>query len=262
MTLEPWQLAVLTGLGTLAGWVNVMAGGGSVLTVPVMVFMGLPGPVANGTNRISIIAQNIVAIWGFFSKGLSEFRLSASLAAFAAVGAGFGASFGVTLDGAWFNRVLAGVIILILMTMLADQKRGPPRKPDAPQRGIGSELPSAPKNIVLGHILMIGAGFWGGFIQIGVGFLLMPILYRVMGIDLVRTNMHKVFIALVFSIVALIIFAARTDIAWDAGFALAAGNAVGGYLGARTAMAKGEGWIKAVLVFAMVGLIIKLVFFP
>ncbi|MEL7017386.1 MAG: sulfite exporter TauE/SafE family protein, partial [Pseudomonadota bacterium] len=94
MTLELWQLMVLTGLGTIAGWINVMAGGGSVLTVPVMVFMGLPGPVANGTNRISIIAQNIVAVWGFFSKGFSDFRLSASLAVFAAVGAVFGASVG------------------------------------------------------------------------------------------------------------------------------------------------------------------------
>ncbi|MEL6790798.1 MAG: sulfite exporter TauE/SafE family protein [Pseudomonadota bacterium] len=257
MTLELWQLMVLTGLGTIAGWINVMAGGGSVLTVPVMVFMGLPGPVANGTNRISIIAQNIVAVWGFFSKGFSDFRLSASLAVFAAVGAVFGASVGVTIDGVWFNRVLAGVIILILITMLVDQKKGA-----TPQADTTTDPQSPPKNLVLGHVLMIGAGFWGGFIQIGVGFLLMPILHRIMGIDLVRTNMHKVFIALVFSMVALAIFATRTQIAWDAGIALAVGNAVGGYLGARTAMAKGERWIKAVLVIAMVGLIIKLVIFP
>jgi len=79
MTLQLWQLALLSGLGVAAGWINVMAGGGSVLTVPVMVFMGLPGPVANGTNRISIIGQNIVAVWGFFSKGFTNFRLSATL---------------------------------------------------------------------------------------------------------------------------------------------------------------------------------------
>ena len=253
--LELWQLALLTGLGVAAGWINVMAGGGSVLTVPVMVFMGLPGPVANGTNRISIIAQNIVAVWGFFSKGFSDFRLSATLSVFACIGAFFGASLGADLEGVWFNRVLAMVMITILITMLSDG-----RKKQTPIAQSGTR-PKA-RNLVLGHLLMIGAGFWGGFIQIGVGFLLMPILYRIMGIDLVRTNMHKVFIALMFSIVALIVFAAKVDIAWDAGIALAAGNAMGGYLGARTAIAKGERWIKYALIAAMVLMTGKLLLFP
>ncbi len=67
--------------GVVAGWINTLAGGGSMLTVPVMVFMGLPGPVANGTNRIGVIAQNLTAVLGFFRKGFSDFKLSASLAA-------------------------------------------------------------------------------------------------------------------------------------------------------------------------------------
>ena len=55
--MEIWHAPVLALVGILAGWMNVMAGGGSLLTIPVMVFMGIPGPVANGTNRIAIIAQ-------------------------------------------------------------------------------------------------------------------------------------------------------------------------------------------------------------
>ncbi len=251
--LELWQYPVLTAFGAVAGWINVMAGGGSILTVPLMVFMGLPGNVANGTNRISIIGQNIVAVYGFFSKGFSDFRLSLSLAAFACLGAVAGASIGAELSGALFNRVLAGVMLAILAIMLTGASKKKKRPEDASAK---------PRNLWLGHGLMIGAGFWGGFIQIGVGFILMPILNRVLGLDLVRTNMHKVFIALMFSLVSLAVFAAKVDLAWGAGAALAAGNAVGGYLGARTAIAKGERWIKPVLYIAMTGMIVKLLFFP
>jgi len=146
-------------------------------------------------------------------------------------------------------------MVAILITRLTENRGAKP----SPVAASG-ERPAA-RNLMAGHLMMVGAGFWGGFIQVGVGFLLMPILYRVMGIDLVRTNMHKVFIALMFSIVALIVFIAKVDIAWDAGLALAAGNAAGGYLGARTAIAKGERWIKYALIAAMVGMTIKLLFF-
>jgi len=250
--MELWQLALLSLLGIGSGWVNVLAGGGSLLTVPMMVFLGIPGPVANGTNRISIIGQNIMAVWGFFSKGFSDFRLSSSLALMACVGAFFGAQVGVQLEGEWFNRVLAVTMIVILFIMIADRATIPSEQTDHIAK---------PKNLVMGHILMVGAGFWGGFIQIGVGFLLMPILYKVMGLDLVRVNMHKVFIALSFSFVALGVFASKTGIVWEAGLALAAGNALGGYLGARSAVANGAPLIRRVIIFAIIGMVIKLLFF-
>jgi hypothetical protein len=227
----------------------VIAGGGSILTVPVMVFLGLPGPVANGTNRVAIIAQSVFAVGAFFSKGLADFRLSASLAAAASIGAYFGAKVGVALEGEWFNRTVALVMIAVLALMAFDRNRPAPR----------SE--GAARNLPLGHALMVGAGFWGGFIQIGVGFLLMPILYRVMGLDLVRVNMHKVFIALVFTTVSLAVFAAEVPIAWAAGAALAVGNAVGGWMGAHATIERGEKFIKRAF-FAIAGaMAVKLLFF-
>ena len=81
MEVEVWKVVLLFAAGVASGWINVLAGGGSILVVPVMVFLGMPGPVANGTNRIGIIAQNISAVTGFFRKGFSDFKLSASLAA-------------------------------------------------------------------------------------------------------------------------------------------------------------------------------------
>jgi len=242
-----WMILFFAGIAS--GWVNVLAGGGSLLSVPVMIFLGLPGPIANGTNRIAIIAQNIMAVWGFFTKGFSNFRLSATLAGTACIGAFFGARLGVHLDGEWFDRTLAVVMIAVLIIMASGEGKKP------------AQENNEPRNLILGHILMIGAGFWGGFIQVGVGFLLMPILYRVMGLDLVRVNMHKVFIALMFSIVALGVFAANVDIAWKAGLALAAGNALGGWFGARSAVARGAPLIKRVLFMVLTAMVVKLLFF-
>ncbi|WOJ92289.1 sulfite exporter TauE/SafE family protein [Congregibacter variabilis] len=247
MDVELWQLALLMGAGTIAGALNVIAGGGSLMTVPIMLFLGLSGPEANGTNRISIIAQNIVAVRTFFRRGFSEFRLSLTLSAAAIPGAILGAMVGVQLDGEWFDRVLAVVMIGVLVLMQLPSK----------QHDTGG-LPLTRKRLILGHVLMFGAGCWGGFIQVGVGFILMPILHRVMGLDLVRTNMHKVFIALTYNLFAIVVFAAAVSIHWQFGLALAAGNALGGYFGARFSVHGGEAWIRRIVTIVLLIFIAKL----
>ncbi len=118
------------------------------------------------------------------------------------------------------------------------------------------------RQLLCGHLLMVAAGFWGGFIQIGVGFILMPILNRVMGLDLVRTNMHKVFIIASYTVAALLIFATRVEIIWVAGLALALGNSLGGYLGAHFTVTRGERLVRTVLNLVLVAFIIKLLLSP
>ena len=248
--MEFWQILVLAAVGVVAGWLNVMAGGGSLLTVPVMLFMGIPGPVANGTNRIAILAQNVTAVTAFRRRGYSDFKLGMSLAAAAAVGAIGGASLGVHLDGAWFDRILALVMVGVMLLMATGQDKIKPS---------GGETQA--KNLLAGHLLMVGAGFWGGFIQIGVGFILMPILHRVLGLDLVRVNMHKVFIVLVYTVVALFVFASQLELLWWTGVGLAVGNSIGGWLGAHTTISHGESLIRRVLYLALSAFIIKLLFF-
>ena len=248
--MEFWEIVLLMTVGVIAGWLNVMAGGGSLLTVPVMLFMDVPAPVANGTNRIAILAQNITAVYAFFRKGFSDFKLSLSLSLAASTGAVGGAFVGVELDGVWFDRILAIVMILVMITMATGKKMS---------HDVNEN--SQPKNLALGHICMIGAGFWGGFIQVGVGFILMPILHRVMGFNLVRVNMYKVFVVLSYTIVALVIFATQLQLLWWAGLGLAMGNSIGGWYGAHTTIQKGEVWIKAVMYIALSCFIIKLLFF-
>jgi uncharacterized membrane protein YfcA len=248
--MELWELGALSLVGVAAGWINVMAGGGSLLTVPMLLFFGLPGPVANATNRIGVVTQNLAAVGAFRAKGFADFRLSATLALATIPGALLGAQLGIALDGEAFEQVVAlimGGVLVLMLTGLDKASSAPP--PDAAGK---------PRRVVLGHLLMALVGVWGGFIQIGVGFLVMPVLHRVMGLDLVRVNMHKVAIVLVFTVAALLWFAFQVEIAWMAGLALALGNAVGGWLGARTTIAKGEVWIRRVFYLAIVGLIVSL----
>ena len=250
MEFELWQAGLLVAVGIAAGFLNVMAGGGSLLTVPVMVFMGLPGPVANGTNRIAILAQNITAIATFARRGFKDFRLSLTLAACSLPGAIAGALLGVQLHGVWFNRALALIMVGVMLVMYFDKRTAQDSETYQPTG----------RQLLHGHLLMVVVGFWGGFIQLGVGFIIMPVLNRVMGLDLVRTNMHKVFIVAVYTIVALVIFASQVELVWIIGIALAVGNSIGGYLGTHFAISGGERMIRRVLNVILIIFIIKLLF--
>ena len=247
--MELWQYGVLILAGIAGGAINVMAAGGSMITVPVMIFLGVPGPIANGTNRVAILAQNLTAVGTFLRGGFANFRLSLTLALCAMPGALAGAWTGVQLSGQGFNLVLAVVMLLMLVLMHTGGAKA--------EQGGGE-----PRNLLWGHILMVGAGFWGGFIQIGVGLILMPILNRVMGLDLVTTNAHKCFIIAFYTLGALTVFALGSEVLWVTGAILAIGNSLGGYLGATLSMQRGETLIRKILVLAVIAMIIKLVLFP
>jgi len=247
--MAPWQLLILALIGCLTGFINVMAGGGSLLTMPVMVLMGMKGPVANGTNRVAILAQNITAVAGFFRQGFSDFKLSLTLSLCALPGAVIGAWFGTKLQGVWFNRTLAAVMMVVMILMSMKKPKSAEDRTDKPLQ---------PKRLIAAHILMVAAGFYGGFIQAGVGFIMMTILHRILGLDLVRVNMHKVFIVGIYTIAALAIFAIRGNVVWLPGCCLAAGNAIGGWFGSHIAVKKGERLIKIVFNTALIVLAIKL----
>ena len=256
------QLTLLAALGVIGGMLNVIAGGGSLLTMPTMVLMGIPGPTANGTNRIAILAQNLSAITSFRTKGFSDFQLSLTLALAATPGAVLGAWTGTKVEGVLFNRILAGIMIGVIALMIFKQLHArkkaasPPSETSSPTAA--AEDRSSLTRIIIGHVCMIGVGFYGGFIQAGVGFLLMAALHNVMGLDLVRVNMHKVFIVAVYTVVALAVYIARGHVLWAEGLTLAVGMATGGWIGANLSVSKGEGFIRVVLYVTLTAMAIKL----
>jgi uncharacterized membrane protein YfcA len=257
--MELWHYLLLAVLGVIAGTLNVLAGGGSLLTLPAMVFLGLDGAVANGTNRVAILAQNVTAVGGFRSLGFSDMKLSLSLALAALPGGICGALLGTMVRGELFNRILGAVLIGVLLLMTVQGLRKA-KKGSSKEGEITETETTGPsrRQIILGHLAMVGVGFYGGFIQAGVGFLLMAALNRVLGLDLVRVNMHKVFIVGFFTLAALIIFAARGQVLWIPGLALAVGNSIGGWIGSQLSVLKGENWIRTALYVALFLMAIKL----
>lgn len=245
--MEIWQVILLGAVATVAGFVNVNAGGGSLMVMPTLVFLGFDGPMANGTTRIALLAQNLTAVATFKRRGYSEFKLSLTLAACALPGAAIGAMLGTRLEGVWFNRILAVMMGVVLILMI--KGRNPARDND--------KL-STPRNLLLGHALIVATGFYGGFLQAGVGFIIMPILHNVLGLDLVRVNMHKVFIIGAYTIVAVVVFAISGHVDWIVGTVLATGMSFGGWCGSHFAVSAGQRAIRVVLNITLVGMIIRL----
>lgn len=240
------HLFILFLVGAIAGFINVNAGGGSSLTLPMLIFLGLEGSLANGTNRVAIFIQNIFAVSSFRRQGVHEFRKSFTLGLLTLPGAVIGAMVASRISDLLFQRILAVVLILIVISMLFSRSyQNNPLKKDRPAHPFL-------------YPALVAVGFYGGFLQIGVGFLLMATLYHLLRVDLIRVNMHKVFIILLYTLPALIVFSLTGNVNWGYGLILAAGNALGAWWGARAAVKGGERVIKLILAVAILIMSFKL----
>jgi len=233
-------------VGLIAGFINVTAGGGSTLTLPFLIFLGLDGAMANGTNRLAIIIQNIFAVTGFQKGKNNEFGESFKLALLALPGAIAGAVMAVRVSDPIFRHILSGVIIFVIVTMFL------------PRPSTGSISQKSAKQKTLLYLAMFGIGFYGGFIQAGVGFLLMAVLYRLAGLKLVRVNAYKVFIVLIYTVPAITVFIVAGKIDWLMGLVLAAGNAGGGWFSSQLQLKKGDKPIRYLLILLLLFLSVKL----
>ena len=223
---------LLFAVGCVAGTLNVLAGGGSFLTLPVLLFLGLPAPLANGTNRVAILLQNAGAVWSFRRQGVLDLGALAWAALPATAGAVLGAGLALNVGDLAFRRLLAVLIVVLSVASLW-----------SPRRGADGRRPGwAP-------FAFFAVGVYGGFIQAGVGFLVLAVTTAA-GLDLVRGNAVKVLSILCWTAAALAVFAAGGSVDWRLGLALAAGNLVGGLTGARLTVLKGHRWIQAVVTIA------------
>ncbi|MDT8419956.1 MAG: sulfite exporter TauE/SafE family protein [Desulfuromonadales bacterium] len=244
------QMLLLAGLGVVAGILNVLAGGGSLMTLPVLIFMGLPAPVANGTNRIAILCQNVVAVGGFKSKGVFPAKLALLCTVPALIGSVIGAQLAIDISEELFRQILAVVMIGVILLMVFD-----PNKRLKVDEQHMTPLRTA---VLLFSFFLIG--IYGGFIQAGVGFLIMSGLL-VHGLDLVKINAVKVFVVLFYTIIAMAVFIWHDQVNYPLGIALAIGNSAGGWIGSHLAVEKGHDWIRRLVIIVVVIFAIKLVWF-
>ncbi len=240
---------LLTGIA--AGFINVLAGGGSLLTMPVLIFMGLPSAVANGTNRIALMIQNIVAITNFKRKGFFNWHLSLMLGIPAVLGSVIGAHLAISLPDQVFNKILA-IIMLVVLTLIL---WNPLKKRTM---SLDDEGKLTLKQKIAGIIVFFFVGIYGGFIQAGVGFMIIMALTLITGMSLVRINSIKVFVICFYMISSLLIFILNDQINWVLGFTLAVGNGIGGWLGSNFAVAKGDKWIRIFLIISVTIMALKL----
>jgi uncharacterized membrane protein YfcA len=234
-------------IGIVAGFLNVMAGGGSLLTLPILIFLGLPVAVANGTNRVAILAQNLAAFVSFRQQGFSDWRKGMSFALTTVPGGILGAFVATTICEDLFRAILAAVLVVSVAGLVIPGRR----------KSESDVMPRTSR--LLAFVAFFAIGFYGGFIQASVGFLLMVVLHKLLGFDLVRTNMHKVLIILIFSVPALAVFLITGNVAWTIALALAAGNSIGGVVATHVSVKGGERPIRLVLSVALLMMAVRLV---
>ncbi len=243
MSLDLQGALILFGVGAVAGVINTLAGGGSLLTLPVLIFLGLPAGVANGTNRVGILISNIGAVSSFRRHGKLETPWLRLAALPSVIGALVGMWLALALGDAHLQRVLAVVMIMVAIWILWNPIPVPP----------DGSAPTPPDG--LRRMLFMGGfflvGIYGGFLQAGVGFLLLALISTA-GIDMVRGAALKVTLVLVFTPLTLIGFAMAGDVRWGVGLVLAAGNLLGAMLGVKLAIRKGSAWVRRFVVVLVV----------
>ena len=250
--MEEWyHYPLLIVVGFAVGFINTVAGGGSLLSLPVLIFMGLPSNMANGTNRVAIVIQTALATAGFKSKGVSTFPFNVYLGISAFLGSIIGANIAVDVTGEAFNRILAIVMLSVIFIIIFSPKLNL----------VHIEERLTGKYLWLGILVFFLFGIYGGFINAGLGFLMMLFLHYVNRMSLVRSNATKVVVVFIYMLAALAVFVHNDLVNWKIGLILAIGNGSGAWFASRFSVKKGDGFIKVFLVVMVLIMAIRLWFF-
>jgi len=234
-------------VGTIAAFINVNAGGGSSLTLPALIFLGLDTATANGTNRIAVLMQSVSSVSAFKKENYSQHKLSWKISVLTLPGAVIGAFTAIEISDDVFKKILAVIMIAIIVMMLLPSSKKTTFD--------NSEDKKLTFPVIIAFLLV---GFYGGIIQVGIGFILMALLQKAMKFNLIFVNMHKVFIVCVLTVPALLVFIFMGKVNWYWGISLALGNSFGGWWATKISIRKGDGFIKIVLIISIFIIALKL----
>jgi hypothetical protein len=214
-------LSVLGVAGVLTGLVNALAGGGTFLSLAVLMALGLPASAANGTTRLGVAVQTLASAATFHRRGVREHAAALRLLPAMGVGAVAGAFAATRLDDALLRPVFGAVFLAWAVLLLV-------------RPGSFLDAPPVPRRVGPKTILLaVGVGVYGGFLQAGVGFPLLALLVMQLGYDPVRANAIKAILVGISTVAALVVFAGAGQVAWAEAAVLAAGSLLGGWLGAH-----------------------------
>jgi hypothetical protein len=228
--------------GVAVGFINTLAGGGSAISLSVLMMLGLSPAMANGTNRIAVILQKVVASSSFKQQKVLDSKKSVLLSIPAVLGALLGAWLAVDIDKEFFKRAM-GVILLLMLVLMVYK----------PQNWIqeNTEMVNKPLGWKQYGIFFL-IGIYGGFIQVGVGYFLLAALVWGTGYELVKANAAKVFIVLMYMFFSIFVFIYHDLVDYKMGFTLAIGNMTGALIASKMAVKKGAAFIRWIIMAIIV----------
>jgi len=232
------ELFALVLSGVLVGFINTLAGGGSIISLSILIMLGLPATVANGTNRVAIALQNLVAVSSFKQQKVLEMRKALYLSIPAILGSLVGAWVAVDINEAVFEKAI-GIIMLVMLVFVLFK----------PQQYIYGRAEVSEKPLRWGtYVVFFFIGIYAGFIHMGVGYFLLAGIVLGAGYDLVKANAIKVLIILAYAPFTLAVFYFNDQINWTFGLVMAFGNMIGAWIASRMAVKKGVAFVKWVIV--------------
>jgi uncharacterized membrane protein YfcA len=236
------EIAILIISGLLVGFINTLAGGGSIISLSILMFLGLPANVANGTNRIALLIQNIAAVGNFKRQNVLDTKKGIKLAIPATLGSIGGAFVAVDLNKQ-IIEIAIGIVMIVMVFVLLYK----------PQQWLkGKEELRDKKVTVAQMILYFFIGIYAGFLHMGVGYALLAALVLGSGYDLVKANAVKVFIILIWTPIDLVIFIWHGQVDFAYGFTLAIGNFTGALIASRMAVKRGASFVRWIIIAVIV----------
>lgn len=231
-------VTLLIATGLIAGFVNALAGGGSFLTLPSLMLLGIPADIANATNRVAVLVGGTEAIRSFHKRGLLDSQAIMPLMMPLLAGAVPGSLLASYLPVEWLEPVILLTLISVALAVALRPDFLP--SPD-------SSAPESPGKSLKGFAAVFFAGLYGGFIQAGVGFVLIAALCGVLRYDLIKANALKAATTVVFTVVAMAIFVVRDQVLWIPGLLVALGSVIGTNVAIRFAVSIPQQWLRWLL---------------
>lgn len=234
--IEWLNYLLVLSVGFVVGFINTLAGSGSLLTLPLLIWLGLDPLTANGTNRIAILMQGATGVFMFHRKGQYNYIHDLRYIIPAVVGSIPGAFIAVDLNQDAMQKVIAVVMLVMLIVMLVN-----------PQKRIKNAGVHFKGKAVVIMVIFFFIGMYGGFIQAGVGIFILAALSLIAEMDLLRANALKVLITMIFTIAVIPVFILHGQVDWFYGILLGAGSMGGAVVSARMAIKRGTPFLKFVL---------------
>jgi uncharacterized membrane protein YfcA len=238
---DPWLLGLLVVSGIASGFVNTLAGGGSLMTLPALMLLGLPADLANGSNRLSVVAQSVSGVVGFHRKGKLDTSAMGGVLLPTLIGSAIGAFIASRAPVELLEPALLATMVIVALLMAF--------KPSAVTGGDDEVAQSVDVKAWAG---LFAAGLYGGFIQAGVGFVLLSVLGGLLRYDLVRANALKLVCTTIFGIVALAIFVQAGQVVWLPAAVLAVATVTGSQAGVRFALKVRPAVIRKIVLVCVV----------